>query len=282
MQDTGIEMGWHDSEDEQWQDSSSLGGQTWCAHAAKYSQSTSKRLTFVVTVETFWSWPLWRIKIEIWVMMTEVTEWQRTTLSVAICGNGWRNCSFISSTSQFWTATFSWSPVVLKASHRLQTANCEKYGRTCWTAAMYPKTCRYAISFCDKIGCLEDTSHQHLPTITATRMDCVVCHACTKRRWIQSAKSVTLGCASQDFSKTVTQRHIVRYWVTTTGYTRTFIMNAEHLLIRYITISVSSTISLAMHHVLTQSCYVSFLHWIYKGKYSWQLWTFCTCGQIYH
>jgi hypothetical protein len=115
-----------------------LGGQTWRAHADKYSWSTSKRLTFVVTVETSWSWPLGRIKIDIWVT---VTEWQTATLSVAVRGNGWRKCSFISSTSQFWTTTFSLSPVVLKVSHRLQTDNCDKYGRTCWTAAMHSENC---------------------------------------------------------------------------------------------------------------------------------------------
>jgi len=170
-----------------------------------------QQLTFVVTAETSWNWPLWRIKMGIWVMATQVTEWQTATLSVAVCGNGWRNCSFISSTSQFWTATFSLSPVVLKVSHRLQADNCDEYGRTCWTTATHPKSCRYATSFCNKSGCLEDSSHQHLPTTSATRMDCVVCHACTNKRcWIQSAKSGTLDCASQNVSKTVTQRHISR------------------------------------------------------------------------
>ena len=32
-------------------------------------------------------------------------------------------------------------------------------------------------------------------------------------------------------------------------------------------------------YFVSQLYYVSFLHWIHKGKYSWQLLTFCTCGQ---
>lgn len=146
-----------------------------------------------------------------------------------------------------------------KASHRLQTDNCDEYGRTCWTAAMHPKNCRYAISFCDKIGCPEESSHQHLPIITATRMDGVVCHARTKKRnCIQSAKSVMLGCASQDVSKTVTQRHISRYTVTTMGYTRRFTMYIKHLLIRYVKFlyQVPSLLQCIMYFLSQLCCFI--------------------------
>jgi hypothetical protein len=32
-----------------------------------------------------------------------------------------------------------------------------------------------------RLGCLEESSHQHWPTTTETRMDCVVCHGHTKK-----------------------------------------------------------------------------------------------------
>ena len=87
------------------------------------------------------------------------------------------------------TATCSWSPVVLKFhTETSQTDTCQEYERNCWTAATPTTNCRKAISF--------ESSCQHWPTTIETRMDCLACHACTKNRCrIQSAKSVTLGCA---------------------------------------------------------------------------------------
>ena len=62
-----------------------------------------------------------------------------------------------------------------------------------------------------RIGRLEESSRKHWPTTTEKRMDCVVCHARTKkRRRIQSAKRVMLECAYHDASKTITQRHSYR------------------------------------------------------------------------
>jgi len=63
-----------------------------------------------------------------------------------------------------------------------------------------------------RIGHLEESSPQHWPTKTETRMDDVVCHAHTKKRCRirQSAKSVKLDCAYQDISKTTTQRQSSR------------------------------------------------------------------------
>jgi hypothetical protein len=62
-----------------------------------------------------------------------------------------------------------------------------------------------------RIGRLEESSPQHWPTKTKTRMDIVMCVMPIQRRDAESkAKSVNLGCAYQDISNTTTQRHSSR------------------------------------------------------------------------
>jgi hypothetical protein len=55
-----------------------------------------------------------------------------------------------------------------------------------------------------RIGHLADSSCQHWPTTSEKRMDCILCHAYTKKRcWIQSVKSSMLDCAYKDISKII-------------------------------------------------------------------------------
>jgi len=56
-----------------------------------------------------------------------------------------------------------------------------------------------------RLGCLEESSHQHWPTTTETRMDCVVCHGHTKKMLNSKCQNHSTGCVYQDVSNTITQ-----------------------------------------------------------------------------
>ena len=135
---------------------------------------------------------LW-ITINTRVTSIKVTEEPTAPLSVAVRGNGRRNCSFISSTSQFQTATFSWSPVILQ--FYTVTSDWHSWG----PQPRSLQTVRRPSTLATRIGRLVESSRRHWLAATETTTDCVVCYARTKkRRRIRSVKSVMLGCAYPD------------------------------------------------------------------------------------
>ena len=101
-----------------------------------------QKVTSVMRVETPWSRPLWKITINISVTMTKVTEWWTATIS----RRTWKwmkklFCHLL--VLKILTATFSWSPVVLKFhTETSQTDTCQEYEWTCWTAATPTTNCR--------------------------------------------------------------------------------------------------------------------------------------------
>jgi len=62
-----------------------------------------------------------------------------------------------------------------------------------------------------RIGCLEDSSHQHRPPTTEGIDRAVRQSHITKQCRIQTAKSIMLGFAYHDISKTITQRPSSRH-----------------------------------------------------------------------
>jgi hypothetical protein len=114
-------------------------------------------------------------------MSTKGTEWPTAPLSVAVHGNGQRHCFSISSTWKFWTATFSWSLVVPTFHtdfHLTLVRNMVEL------AGLQPRPLQHVgrpSALVTRIGRLEESSRQHWPT-SDKRMNCVVCHARTKKR----------------------------------------------------------------------------------------------------
>jgi hypothetical protein len=122
-----------------------------------------------------WPQPLWSITINTWVTSIKVAEWSTATLSVDVHGSRWRNCFFMSLTSQFQTATFCKVLWFWTFIWRLLTDTCGKYGKACWSAhQLHPvsthaytkkrhqvqakfKSCN--VGLC-RLLCFKDVSHQ--------------------------------------------------------------------------------------------------------------------------
>jgi hypothetical protein len=116
-----------------------------------------------------------------------------------------------------------------------------------------------------RIGCLVKNSHQHSPTTTKVRMDCVVCHAHTKnicQIQPKCKKCNTVLCISicfQDYhTKGTVPDSKSQQWVTQGDYHKDSIK-------RYVIISVLRNIFLTHHVLFLKLRYDSFLHRISKG-----------------
>jgi len=84
------------------------------------------------------------------------------------------------STSQFQTATFSWS-CGSELSHRdFRLTFVRNKGELAGPQPHPLQTVGRPSALATRIGCLVENSRQHSPNTTKARMDCVVCHAHTK------------------------------------------------------------------------------------------------------
>jgi hypothetical protein len=132
-------------------------------------------------VERHWSQPLWRITIDIWVRSTTVTEWWTATLLPT------------------WKLTkklfFHLLDHTILNSHFLLKYCGSKLSQIDFRLTLVrnvvelagPQPCPLQTAcglsaLATRIVHLEECSCLHWPTTTETRMDCVVCHAHTKKR----------------------------------------------------------------------------------------------------
>ena len=146
------------------------------------------KVTFVIRVETPWSWTLCRVTIDIWVTLTEVTERQTATLKSHRMWKWTKNSS-----PHYLDLTILNSHILLLVwfwtfTQRLQTDICEEKVELAGPQPRPIQTVGRPSALTTGIVCLVKNSRWHSPTKPKERIDCVLCHAHIKNVKPNSAK----------------------------------------------------------------------------------------------